>query len=80
MYEPFPGNYVWNLSVNICIAMGGQIDEVEQANTKVRAIASNGADAGTEAFFSAWGQMAEKLVALGAEAATSGHEIGRAHV
>lgn len=23
MYEAFPGNYVWNLSVNICLNMGG---------------------------------------------------------
>ena len=29
MYEPFPGNYVWNLSVNICIGMGGAIGEIE---------------------------------------------------
>ena len=30
MYEPFPGNYVWNLSVNICIGMGGAIGEIER--------------------------------------------------
>jgi hypothetical protein len=29
MFEPFPGNYVWNLSVNICLEMGGVIGEIE---------------------------------------------------
>jgi hypothetical protein len=27
MYEPFPGNSVWSLSVNICIFMGCAIGE-----------------------------------------------------
>jgi hypothetical protein len=31
MYEPFPGNYVWNLSVNICVGMGGAIGEMDKS-------------------------------------------------
>ena len=54
MYEPFPGNYVWNLSANICIGMGGAIGEIESANERVREVAKQGEDAGTEAFFFAW--------------------------
>jgi len=73
MYEPFPGNYVWNLSVNICLAMGGAIGEIDQANDKVRAIAQQGEDEGTEAFFAAWGDLADRLVALGEEAEAAGH-------
>ncbi len=38
MYEPFPGNYVWNLSVNICIGMGGAMGEMDKANEEVRRI------------------------------------------
>lgn len=73
MYEPFPGNYVWNLSVNICLAMGGAMGEIDQANDKVREIAREGEDEGTEAFFDAWGEMADRLYALGEEAEEAGH-------
>lgn len=65
MYEPFPGNYVWNLSVNLALAMGGAIGEIDQANDEVRTIAREGEDAGTEAFFASWGRMADRLVSLG---------------
>jgi dienelactone hydrolase len=73
MYEPFPGNYVWNLSVNICIGMGGAIGEMDKANEEVRQIARQGEDAGTEAFFTAWTRMGDRLVALGEEAEAAGH-------
>lgn len=73
MYEPFPGNYVWNLGVNICIGMGGSMGEMDRANEKVREIAREGEDKGTVAFFDAWGEMADDLVALAEDAATAGH-------
>lgn len=73
MYEPFPGNYVWNLSVNICIGMGGAMGEMDKANEEVRQIARQGEDAGTEAFFNAWTRMGDRLVALGEEAEAAGH-------
>ena len=73
MYEPFPGNYVWNLSVNICIGMGGAIGEIDVANDQVREIARQGEDTGTEAFFASWIAMAERLVSLGQEAEIAGH-------
>ena len=73
MYEPFPGNYVWNLSVNICLAMGGVMGEIDRANDSVRAIAQHGEDTGTEAFFASWGAMADRLVVLGQEAEAAGH-------
>jgi len=73
MYEPFPGNYVWNLSVNICLAMGGAIGEINSANERVRKIATQGDDSGTEAFFAAWVEMARRLVELGTDAERTGH-------
>ena len=73
MYEPFPGNYVWNLSVNLAICMGGAMGEMDRANQAVRAIAAEGEDKGTEAFFESWGAMADRLVALGEEAEAAGH-------
>jgi dienelactone hydrolase len=73
MYEPFPGNYVWNLSVNICLAMGGVMGEIDPANESIRAIAQSGEDEGTEAFFASWGALADRLVVLGQEAEAAGH-------
>lgn len=84
MYEPFPGNYVWNLSVNICLNMGGVMGEIDPANDAVRAIATQNPDDGTEAFFDAWGALADRVrdAALAAEAAghrhTAAEKFGRA--
>lgn len=78
MYEPFPGNYVWNLSVNICLNMGGVMGEIDPANDKVRAIATTNADQGTEAFFDAWGELADRVRSLGEEADRAGHRISAA--
>jgi dienelactone hydrolase len=78
MYEPFPGNYVWNLSVNICIGMGGAIGEIDKANERVREVAKQGDDAGTEAFFSAWMSMANRVAELADEAAAAGHFLSAA--
>jgi pimeloyl-ACP methyl ester carboxylesterase len=78
MYEPFPGNYVWNLSVNICIGMGGAIGEIDRANERVRDVAKQGDDAGTEAFFSAWTSMADRVAGLADEAAAAGHFLSAA--
>jgi alpha-beta hydrolase superfamily lysophospholipase len=75
MYEPFPGNYVWNLSVNLCLAMRGEMGEIDQANEEVRAIGRIGADEGTEAFFDSWGRMGDRLVALGEEDEAAGHGL-----
>ena len=65
VFEPFPGNYVWNLSVNLAICMGGSIGEMDIANAQVRAIAAEGDDLGTEAFFDSWGAMADRVADLG---------------
>src|SRR5277367_2506154 len=73
MYEPFPGNYAWNLAINICLGMGGAIGEIDQANQVLRSIAEEGADKGTEAFFRSWGELADRLVVLGEEAESMGH-------
>lgn len=62
MYEPFPGNYVWNLSVNIALAMGASIGEIDEANKPVKDAALRGADEGTAAFFASWCGLADRLV------------------
>lgn len=75
MYEPFPGNYVWNLSVNLALCMGGAIGEIDTANREVMAAAAGGDDAGTEAFFNEWCAMADRLVAQGERNATAGRKL-----
>lgn len=78
MYEPFPGNYVWNLSVNLCLEMGGQMGEVDGANAAVREIATQGTDKGTGAFFDSWGQLAERLAAFGRQCESDGNALSAA--
>ena len=75
MYEPFPGNYVWNLSVNLALAMGGAIGEIDGANEQVRDAGQHGADSGTEAFFDSWGALGDRLVELGEEAEAAGRRL-----
>ena len=78
MYEPFPGNYVWNLSVNLALCMGGAMGEMDAANARVRAAASESEDGGTEAFFASWCDMADRLRSLGDEEAAAGRPMSAA--
>ena len=61
MFEPFPGNYVWNLGVNIAVAMGGSLGEMDEANRHVLDVATRGADEGTAAFFDSWIALADRV-------------------
>jgi dienelactone hydrolase len=67
MFEFFPGNYVWNLSVDIAIESGAQIGEIDEMCRPLREAASRGEDAGTAVFLQQWVKMADKLVSLAAE-------------
>ena len=67
MFEYFPGNYVWNLSVAIAIESGAQIGEIDEMCRPLREAAARGEDAGTAEFFKSWVAMADKLVSLAAE-------------
>jgi dienelactone hydrolase len=78
VFEPFPGNYVWNLSVNLAICMGGAIGEMDRANRAVLAAAAQGDDGGTEAFFTTWCAMADRLVEIGQVEAAAGHRLSAA--
>lgn len=78
MYEPFPGNYVWNLSVNICLNMGGVMGEIDPANDEVRVVSTTDPDQGTEAFFRAWGALADRVLGLAAADDAAGHRFAAA--
>ncbi len=73
LFEYFPKNYVWNLSVNIAIDSGARIGEIEDMCRPLRDAAARGEDAGTAEFLLQWVRMADKL----AELATEDQQRGR---
>jgi len=77
MFEPFPTNYVWNLSINIAIEMGGSIGEIDTANRQIEAAAKTG-DNGSVAFFDTWIAMAERVAQLAAIDSEAGHRLSAA--
>ena len=78
MFEYFPGNYIWNLSVDIAIESGAQIGEIEEICRPIKEAAARGADAGTAQFFDAWYAMAEKLAMLADEDESKGRTFSAA--
>lgn len=84
MFQYFPKNYVWNLSVMIALAHGGNIGEVDAMCAPLQKAAAAGDDLGTEAFFVAWKEGGDKLIALAEEnlaqnrKLSAGEQFGRA--
>jgi pimeloyl-ACP methyl ester carboxylesterase len=78
MFEYFPNNYVWNLSVAIAIESGAQIGEIDEMCRPLRDAAASGEDAGTAEFFSSWVSMADKLVTLANEDESQGRDLSAA--
>ncbi len=62
MFEPFPGNYIWNLGVNLAMIDGGNHGEIDVACRPIREAAAKGADAGTAQFFESWLVVAEQVL------------------
>ena len=71
MFEPFPGKYVWNLSVGLALAVGGQIGEVDRACKALQG-RIGGDDDTALAFFETWCALGDSLSALAAEDAAAG--------
>ena len=67
MFQYFPGNYVWNLTVAIALESGGRIGEIEEMSRPLREAAARGEDAGTPQFMAQWVKMADKLCELADE-------------
>ncbi len=78
LFQYFPNNYVWNLSVNIAIQSGGQIGEIEDMCRPLLEAAARGEDAGTAAFLAQWVKVAENLTELGAEDEVQGRLLSAA--
>jgi len=75
MFQYFPNNYVWNLSVDIAIESGARIGEIEEMCRPLLEAAQSGEDAGTPQFMREWVKMADKLVVLAAEDEALGRHL-----
>lgn len=62
MLEPFPGNYVWNLGVNLAFIGGGNHGEIDIACRPIREAAAKGADKASAEFFASWIAVSDQLV------------------
>ena len=75
MFEPFPGNYSWNLAVNIALMGGGNIGEIDRACRPIREAAARGEDAGTALFFDSWLKVAGQVQANGEADEAAGRRL-----
>jgi pimeloyl-ACP methyl ester carboxylesterase len=75
MFEPFPGNYVWNLSTNLALMCGGNIGEIDEACRPIREAAAKGEDAGTALFFDSWVNVAHQVLENGAADEAKGRRL-----
>src|SRR5260370_35703995 len=75
MLEYFPTNYVWNLSTNIALLMGGNIGEVDTICRQLLDASQAGDDSGTVSFFKTWCEQADRLVELAEEDETAGCKL-----
>jgi pimeloyl-ACP methyl ester carboxylesterase len=86
VFEYFAGNYVWNLAVNLALAMGAPIGEIDEACRPLLGVAASGVDTGTERFFLSWRRVGDRLVALAKDEEdqgrllSAGEKYGRAAV
>ncbi|PPK98844.1 prolyl oligopeptidase family protein [Kineococcus xinjiangensis] len=84
MFQYFPGNYVWNLSVNLAMEMGARVGEVDAICRPLLEAAQRGEDAGTEDFMASWERHGDRLVELAADdeavgrCLSAGEKLGRA--
>jgi pimeloyl-ACP methyl ester carboxylesterase len=74
MFEYFPGNYVWNLSVVGALNSGGQIDEIDRACRPLLEAAKAGSDAGTDEFLRVWTDLTDALVEAARVEEKAGHD------
>ncbi|WP_308165155.1 alpha/beta hydrolase family protein [Nocardia noduli] len=79
MFEYFPGNYVWNLSVVAALNSGGYIDEVDRACRPIREAANRGEDAGTDEFLASWTAVVDALVIAADTDRDAGHTDSAGH-
>lgn len=75
MFEPFPGNYVWNLGINLALICGGNHGELDEVCRPVREAARAGADAGSAELFTSWIAVADQVAANAAADEAAGYRL-----
>src|SRR5215211_9221953 len=60
MFEYFEGNYTWNMAVNMALALGASIGDIDDASRGLRSLARQNDDESAEKFFTSWTSIAEK--------------------
>lgn len=75
MFEPFPGNYVWNLATNLALVCGGNHGEIDEANRPIMEAAKAGADAGSALMFDSWLRVADQVAANAAADEAAGYRL-----
>jgi pimeloyl-ACP methyl ester carboxylesterase len=66
MFEYFESNYVWNMAVNLALAMGASIGDIDDASRPLREVAKSRDHAAAEQLFSAWTGLGAKVKRLAA--------------
>lgn len=64
MFEYFDGNYTWNMAVNLALAMGGSIGDIDDVSRPLRSVAKQNDSVAAEMLFEAWGGLGDKVSKL----------------
>lgn len=78
MLRYFPTNYVWNLTINIALMMGAKIGDIVRVCDPLMDMAKHGDDEGTDQFFYAWMDEADKIVSYAERDEGAGHPLSAA--
>ena len=61
MFEYFEGNYTWNMAVNLALAMGASIGDLDDVSRPLRRVAAQNDDHAAETLFAAWSGLGDKV-------------------
>ncbi len=75
MFQYFPGNYVWNLSINLAIEMGASIGELDAICSPLTEVAAKGDDEGTTQFMQSFVDMGDRLLSMANEDIEHGRSL-----
>ncbi len=75
VFRYFPTNYVWDLSINLSIEMGGRLGEIEAMCAPLKEAALTPEDGGTLAFRKVWSEGAHNLIDLAQEDLARGRSL-----
>lgn len=79
MFEYFPDNYGWSLSVMIAMAMGAELGEVDEIGRRLQHVASADSASAGRAWLEAWGDKASSLFEEASQDERAGHRVTASH-